>query len=223
MPFNEKVHAFLAARFYVRLTQAYDERGKAAFIHAVQYYAGQRGRRMAQRAIRDGKPLDHATYLQYGELIMSEDADATRTECVSICPDYEVHIKRCLWHQQFAQMGCTEAGNVYCSYIDEALCRGFNPALRFEVHANLNSAPYCIHRVVGTNYKEPPSLSPKTEYKKGFDYHCGHLYWSFREVICAIFGDDLIANGVMDDLASSYGTQMAEALAQWEHTNFNIC
>ena len=55
MGFNEKVHAFIAAKFYVYLTEAFGERGERAFIHGTQYYAEQRGRRMAQRAIRDGK------------------------------------------------------------------------------------------------------------------------------------------------------------------------
>ena len=223
MTFNEKVHAYLAARYYVHLTEHFGARGEQAFIHAVQYYAGQRGRRMAQRAIRDGKPLNHASYLQYSELIMSEDSDATRTECVSLSPDYEVHIKRCLWHDQFREMGCLNAGDVYCSYIDEALCRGFNPALQFRVRANLNSSPYCIHCVLDTHYEQLPSDPPKTEYKKDFSYHCGHLYWSFHEVCRAIFETDEIAQRVMADFASTYGEAMAEELTGWRDTNFNIC
>ena len=59
MGFNEKVHAFIAAKFYVYLTEAFGERGERAFIHGTQYYAEQRGRRMAQRAIRDGKELTY--------------------------------------------------------------------------------------------------------------------------------------------------------------------
>lgn len=47
MGFNEKVHAFIAAKFYVYLTEAFGERGERAFIHGTQYYAEQRGRRMA--------------------------------------------------------------------------------------------------------------------------------------------------------------------------------
>ena len=222
MAFNEKVHAFLAAQYYVRLIERFGEQGKQAFIHAVQYYAGQRGRRMAQRAIRDGKPLNHATYMQYGELIMSEAADTTRTECVSICPDYELHIKRCLWHDQFREMGCLEAGEVYCTYIDEALCRGFNPALQFKVRANLNSSPYCIHCVLNTNYETLPNDPPKTEYKRDFSYQCGHLYWSFREVCLAIFETDEVAASVMTDFTEQYGEAMTSELQSWQDTNFNI-
>ena len=54
MSFNEKVQAFLIARFYVRLTEAFGPQGRMAFVHGTQYYGMQRGRRMAQRAIRDG-------------------------------------------------------------------------------------------------------------------------------------------------------------------------
>lgn len=86
MGFNEKVHAFIVARYYVRLTEAFAQRGEAAFIHAVQYYAGQRGRRMAQRAIRDGQPLTHATFLQYGELRMTDEVGPTQREVTSIAP-----------------------------------------------------------------------------------------------------------------------------------------
>ena len=61
MGFNEMTHAFIAAKYYVHMTEAFGERGKAAFIHGTQYYGSQRGRRMAQRAIRDGKPLTYET------------------------------------------------------------------------------------------------------------------------------------------------------------------
>ena len=73
MGFNEKVHAFIAAKFYVYLTEAFGERGERAFIHGTQYYAEQRGRRMAQRAIRDGKELTYANYLEYGEWVNTQE------------------------------------------------------------------------------------------------------------------------------------------------------
>ena len=47
MGFNEMTHAFLAARYYIRLTEQFGDRGWEAFIHGIQYYGSQRGRRMA--------------------------------------------------------------------------------------------------------------------------------------------------------------------------------
>lgn len=35
MGFNEKVHAFIAAKFYVYLTEAFGERGERAFTTAL--------------------------------------------------------------------------------------------------------------------------------------------------------------------------------------------
>ena len=95
MGFNESVHAYIAARYYTRMQEAFASRAEPAFIHAVQYYAGQRGRRMAQRAIRDGKPLTHATFLQYGELKMTDEVEPTQRQLVSRAPDYELHISAC--------------------------------------------------------------------------------------------------------------------------------
>ena len=74
MEFNERVHAYIAAKYYVHLTEHFGERGKKAFLHATQYYALQRGRRMAQRAIRDGQELTQATYNYYGEWVNTESA-----------------------------------------------------------------------------------------------------------------------------------------------------
>ena len=225
MGFNEKVHAFIAARYYVRLTEGFAQRGQAAFIHAVQYYAGQRGRRMAQRAIRDGQPLTHATFLQYGELRMTDEVEPTQREVTSIAPDYVLRITSCPWHDQFREMGCLEAGAVYCCHVDEALARGFSPDIDFHADANLNMSDCCIHRVKGVNDQELPNDLPREEYKRDFSYHCGHLYWSLSEVSAAIFGaqGEAIATGVLDDFVDAYGQAMADELASWRHTNFNVC
>ena len=225
MGFNEKTHAFLAAKFYVYLKEAFDERGKAAFIHAVQYYAGQRGRRMAQRAIRDGKPLTHAVFMQYGELVTTDEVAPADGDLISLSPDYELHITTCPWFEQFRDMGCCEAGNVYCSYLDEALSRGFNPDIVFEAPTNLNTSDYCLHLVRNVNYTEFPNDPPKNEYKKDFRYHCANTYWSFYEVICAIFGEmgEEVCKRVYQDFSDTYGKEMADELMRWKSTNFNIC
>ena len=225
MGFNESIHAYIAARYYTRMQEAFASRAEPAFINAVQYYAGQRGRRMAQRAIRDGKPLTHATFLQYGELKMTDEVEPTQRQLVSRAPDYELHISACPWHAQFKRMGCLEAGDVYCRHVDEALCRGFSPDIRFQALANLNSADHCVHRVAGANPQGLADEPPMEQYKRDFSYHCGHLYWSFSEVVSAIFGaaGEAVAAGVLGDVARTYGASMADELAAWRHTDFNIC
>ena len=74
MGFNERVHAYIAAKYYTYLVETFGERGRLAFVHGTQYYASQRGRRMAQRAIRDGAPLTQASYNYYGEWVNTEES-----------------------------------------------------------------------------------------------------------------------------------------------------
>ena len=37
MGFSEMTHAFIVAKYYVYLTEAFGERGKEAFIHGTRY------------------------------------------------------------------------------------------------------------------------------------------------------------------------------------------
>ncbi|MFR8777845.1 MAG: L-2-amino-thiazoline-4-carboxylic acid hydrolase, partial [Enterocloster sp.] len=122
MGFNEMTHAFLAARYYIRLTEQFGDRGREAFIHGIQYYGSQRGRRMAQRAIRDGKPLTYENYCRYGEWVNTEEIKAmgaaNRVEIGGYDPDYIMNIYSCPWFAQFQKMGAGEAGKAYCSVLD---------------------------------------------------------------------------------------------------------
>ena len=92
MGFTELSHAFIAAKYYVYLKEIFGDRGEAAFLHATRYYGEQRGRRMAQRAIRDGKPLTYETYCQYGEWVNTEEVKAqglgNQSETTSLSPDF---------------------------------------------------------------------------------------------------------------------------------------
>ena len=165
MGFNEKVHAFIAASFYTHLTESFGERGRLAFVHATQYYAEQRGRRMAQRAIRDGKPLTYEVYCQYGEWVNTpeiiEQGCANQSERLSLAPDYMVKITKCPWHAQFAEMGLTEAGHEYCQHLDNSICRGFNPYLVYEVPQTLHKSDCCIHIVRNAGLSEQSDTKKK--------------------------------------------------------------
>jgi len=228
MGFNEKVHAFIAAKYYVHLTEAFGENGRKAFIHATQYYAEQRGRRMAQRAIRDGYELTYESYMQYGEWVNTPDTinaeESNMRTLQSISPDFLMHIQRCPWHAQFKEMGLVEAGHEYCEHLDNSICRGFNPYLTYEVDQTLHKSDYCIHRIKDTNYAEAPSSPKKSEYLQEFDYHCGHSYWAYNEVAGAIFAEkgEIVNAKVLKDFTEAYGQEMADKLVSYKHTNFNV-
>lgn len=114
MGFTELSHAFIAAKYYVYLKEIFGDRGEAAFLHATRYYGEQRGRRMAQRAIRDGKPLTYETYCQYGEWVNTEEVKAqglgNQSETTSLSPDFQIHIHVCPWHTQFKNMDSRKRG-----------------------------------------------------------------------------------------------------------------
>lgn len=229
MGFNEKVHAYIAAKFYVHLTEEFGERGKRAFVHGTQYYAEQRGRRMAQRAIRDGEELTYATYLQYGEWVNTEDIKAlgcqNKSTIKSFAPDYQIHITDCPWYAQFKEMGLTEAGHTYCEHLDNSICRGFNPYIQYLVPETLHKSGFCTHIIKDVNFPEGASYKKKAEYLQDFEYHCAHSYWSYVEVSAAIFGaqGEAVAAQVLADFTADYGKEMADTLVRYQYENFNVC
>ena len=226
MEFNEKIHAFIAARYYVRLTESLGNRGEAAFIQATQTYAEQRGKRMAMRAIRDGQELTFANYLRYGEWVPSpelvEAGQSNRSEVVSWSPDYTIHIHRCPWHLQFAELGLTEAGAVYCAHLDNSICRGFNPYLVYRVPQTLHRCGYCIQTVPGADLDRAADYSKQQSGLRSWHYHCGHLYWSFRRTAEAIFGPEgeSAARGVLDDLTEVFGEELPRRLMAYRSTDW---
>lgn len=228
MGFNEKVQAYIAAKYYMYLTKHFGARGEKAFIHATQYYGEQRGRRMAQRAIRDGQELTLDTYLRYGEWVNTEEMKAlgcaNNSEVLTTSPDYIKRVTICPWNKQFSEMGLTDAGELYCRHIDSAICRGFNPSIDYRVPQSLNSSSCCYHIVRDVNLGPGP-WKKRPEYLRGFDYHCGHYYWSYREITQAIFGQEGtdIAEQILADFRGDYGAEMTEKLESYRHTNFNIC
>lgn len=227
--FNEKVHAYIAAKYYTYLTERFGERGKKAFVHATQYYAEQRGRRMAQRAIRDGRELDFGTYQEYGEWVNTaytiENECSNQSTVESWAPDLEMKITRCPWHTQFKEMGLAEAGHTYCAHLDNSICRGFNPYITYDVLQTLHKSPFCIHIIRNVNFKEGETHPKKPEYLKDFEYHCAHSYWAYAEVTKAIFlaEGEAVAAKVLADLAKDYSQEMADTLMKYKDTNFNVC
>lgn len=227
MGFNEKVHAFIAARFYVRLDEAFGERGRAAFSHAVRIYAEGRGRRMAARAIRDGCPLTYGTYMRYGDWVNTEEVrslgQANETKTESLAPDCVLRITKCPWHEQFREMGFVEAGHAYCLDLDSSIARGFNPKIVYEVRQTLHKNDCCIHVIRGANLSDGEDHSKVVEYLRPFSYHCAHIYRAFSDTAESIFAADglKISASVLEDIRSEYGAETADELVRLKRGNFD--
>lgn len=226
--FNEMVHAYIAAKFYHYLTERFGERGKQAFIHGTQLHAGQRGRRMAQRAIRNGEELNFETYSRYGEWVNTETAErlglSNQSEVVSWGPDFENRVYACPWQKQFEAMGMTEAGEVYCQHLDNSICRGFNPYLSYEVTQTLHRSDCCIHIVRNAGMKEGTDCSKRPEGLKSFEYHCANSFWAYSEVSAAIFQaqGEAVSAAVLADFERDYGKEMADRIMRYRDVNFNV-
>ena len=226
MGFNEKVHAYIAAKFYVYLIENFGERGRRAFVHATQYYAMQRGRRMAQRAIRDGEELTQSNYNYYGEWVGTDEIKALGCGNKStVLEDGSLKITQCPWAAQFKEMGLSEAGAEYCTHLDSAISRGFNPYIGYEVTQSLNSSDCCIHRLVIGLITEGSSRGKNPESLRSFEYHCAHSYYAYSEVTAAIFQaeGEAVNQRVLEDFQKDYGKEMADILQSYRYVNFNVC
>ncbi len=226
MGFSEMMHAFIAAKYYVYLKENYGEKGETAFLHATRHYAEQRGRRMAQRAIRDGKPLTYDTYCRYSEWVNTEEAKAcgaaNSSVMQSVAPDCEMHVFVCPWHWQFKKMGLPEAGLLYCRDLDASICRGFNPELSYTTVQTLHDHDHCV-QIVKNSGLDPKNMPKKEERNlKSFEYHCAHSYWSYADTVRAIFGSegDAIASKVLADLAAEFGRGYADIILGYSDTDF---
>lgn len=226
--FTEKHHAFIAASFYKELVEVYGKQGEQAFIMATQRYAEQRGSRMAQRAIRDNKQLTFAVYREYGEWISSEilkrEGAINQVEEVTYSPDYEIKILQCPWAEQFKKMNLGKAGIVYCTHLDKAIVRGFNPYLVFEVPQSMYEHGHCIQIMKDADFKKDQKFVRSLENIKKFDYHCGHCYKTFKDITTAIFkiNGEEIALKVLKNFAEEYGEEMAEVVLSYLNTDFNL-
>lgn len=224
---NERHHAFLAAEYYRVLLERFGARGRAAFVLATQRYGEQRGSRMAQRAIRDGRELDFAAYKEYGEWVNTqaiiEEMGGNQSEELSFAPDYTIRVTVCPWARQFADMDMRECGALYCQHIDRSIARGFNPELTYEVPQNMNDKPYCIQVLRGAKFAPGKVPVSRPENRKDFAYHCAHIYYTFRNVAAAVFGSagEDVAAEVLRCFTAAYGEPLAAVIAAYDGECFD--
>ena len=193
-------------------------------MFCTRFYAMQRGRRMARRALRDGKPLDYRTYQEYGEWAPSahlkEAGQSNLDRKLSYSPDLINEILRCPWHIQFCEMGCKEAGRAYCAHLDDSIAQGFSNEIFYEVKQTLHDHDSCIHIIHDARYEQGESHPRKEEFVRPFSYHCAHLFFSFQKNISIILQDEDIGNKVLDALERDYGKQMRDLLMTYENVDF---
>ena len=226
--FTEKDHAFIVGTFYALMIERFGGRGEAAFIHATRRYAEQRGARMAQRAIRDGRSLDFATYCEYGEWVntqtVKDEGCDNQGYVISYAPDFEERVTQCPWAAQFKEMGAIQCGSVYCSHVDSSVARGFNPELTFDVPQSMHEYGSCIQILREANFPEGKTFQKHKDCLRTFDYHCGHVYKTFSTIVMSIFGTEghKLSAQVLEQFAKAHGAEMADTLLSYYNTDFDV-
>lgn len=230
--FTERHHAFISATYYKYLTEKFADRGEKAFIMATQRYAEQRGSRMAQRAIRDGKELNFKTYCEYGEWEFTQETKdeiknmgiENQLVILNYSPDYEYNSYACPWSMQYKEMGLSDAAEIYCAHLDNSIARGFNPYLDFKTTQTIHNSTHCNFVLKDANLN-PEEMNPKNpDNMKGFDYHCGHIYYTFKRITESIFGSEGsdVSASVLKEFARKYGTDMADEIVKYRDTDFDV-
>ena len=143
-------------------------------------------------------------------------------EPISLSPDYSYKVIRCPWHAQFSKMDVPGAGAWYCKDLDASICRGYNPTIRFEVPQTLHDSDYCIQTIYNAGLTKDSDTAKKMEYVKRFDYHCAHLYFTLKKVVCQVLpnGAQQVLQGVKEDFVAQWGQPMWEQLCAFEKTDF---
>ena len=218
--FTATHHALLFAWLSRAVVRRVGEaRGEAVMRHAVRRYGEQRGRRMALRVEAEGHSLSMANYMTYGEWSVGEGEMAKQV--LGVAPDAISHVTRCSWHTAWTRHNLMAYGRFYCLEIDEALVRGYNPALTLEVHGTMTSgAEHCefVYRGAGLTQPDPPSKSPVMPW----EYHCGHLLKTVSKAVTDDLGEvgAEVIEEAMAAFTERYGADATEIVGSFSATDF---
>lgn len=182
-------HAALIGLTGKYLEELFKDYGEDIFINCVTKYARQRGRRMQQRAIRDGRTLDYETFLAYSELSFE-----TLPDDYEIQSEEPVLIKccnRCRWDIGWKMFGLSKYGETYCKYIDMNLVQGFNPDMVMVTKSMLGLGDSQC-RFVYVGYKQTTESLKRIQkmkeengikYYKDFIFHMGDWLSATKKVV----------------------------------------
>ncbi len=230
--FDIPQHANLFALIYRRSAELAGSAGREAADKGTQLYGRQRGRRMAERARRDGAPLNMESYLLYGEW---EDKNyRSQSEEAPTSPRYTTLVSKCGWCEAWKESGLLEYGKNYCTYVDKSLVRGFNSRLRLDIQSILSQGgDRCCFVWNGFSLdsdsqkadyvRKSKGMSPKKI--KDFLYHTGHLLRAMTSRIGRELGEEkagAIKEKALRDFEGMYGQEQTAAVIVEARQDFTL-
>lgn len=220
---QEQHHAGILTAYYLELKSLAGTDGMAIFRKAEQFYGERRGRRMALRALRDGRLLNYAAYFTYGELLSTENlTDACFTAEQGRVDE---QVSRCPWAEEFRRLGCWECGAFYCKEIDASVIRGFNPELYYTLLGNIYDKGYC--RFCYRDDSICPDLFSEvvpSVNKRDFRYHCADVYQAFSHIVKMVVPAEWekMIHNVHSYLAEIYGAEFIRELDLIKNIDFEM-
>lgn len=229
MTLTEKHHAFLIGCYYRALKESFGDEGIDTFVEATKRYAEERGRRMALRAEKHGLEKNYRTYFSHGEWEATDPDLFNALEGPGENGDLTTQVYKCPWNTTFREMDLLECGDVYCTYIDRHIVKGFNPELKLDVTSLIHSSDKCMFYWRQANLDETDVrwiAEMKARYRNEnlmpFDYHTGHVYRTFRLTILERFdsrGDEVV-NRAATCFREAFGGEVLHAVLKYRDTDF---
>lgn len=203
--------------------------GTDLFINSIIKYAAQRGRRMRNRAIRDGQPLNYETFLAYGELILHTLPGDYSVKSQS--PVYINCCHRCMWDEAWRKYNLSEYGAWYCKYVDLHLVQGFSEDMVMITKSMRGLGDDCCTFVnVGYEQTEESAkriadlkASLQGRYGKDFLYHEGHFLNAVRAVCQKVLGEsyEKMEQELLEELGEIYSDQLATEVKEKSYEDFD--
>jgi hypothetical protein len=231
-PLSETHHAVLFALIARHTIEQFGaNEGEAVIRKAIRRYGNQRGKRMAMRAQANSQDLTMPGYLSYGEWQPSAyDIMSSTKEDIEL--DMRMKVVKCPWNDAWVKYGLIQYGRIYCQEIDDALIKGFNPALTLETISTLsNDGQPCvfIYRDACSVQKESPTLlqkkqsEPQETNTMPWEYHCGHLYKTFNAVLIDEWGVIGMAaiRSALEEFGSIFGKEATRLILGYQETDFD--
>jgi hypothetical protein len=230
-PFTPAHHGLLMAWISRQVCQRVGPlKGEALIRKAIRRYGEERGGRMALRALADKKELTILTFMIYGEWSAAPGEVEQKLE-QNNHNNMRLLVERCPWQVAWLENDLLDFGRIYCQEIDLALLRGFNPDLHLDVvktqpndrqpcdfifHGSPLSVANSIALTVGKK------MNPGKRAILPWEYHVGHLYKSFSDVLTAELGlvGREAAEAALVEFADRFGERAAQVVRFYLQTDF---
>ena len=162
-----------------------DAEGRKILGEAVYAYGHGRGKRMAETAESLGLKNDMTAFFLCGEWKGKEGENISESILKEKESGSVVH--RCRWYDTWIEEGLQEYGPLYCAYVDQGICDGFDVGVGLTIEQSKGrgdetcrfcwSAPCDSQRLAELRSVYKDSLI------KPFSFHCQDLLKAVREAL----------------------------------------